>query len=285
MRGLRAVGLGPSAVRFRYWLRRDLRRQNAEFLRSGADDGWPLPPPELVYRVVGHHDVAAFYKQSAARGTYIRTFLGRHGVEVGGFSSILDFGCGCGRVTRQWGDLKHTKVHGADHDRSLIEWCQSNLTFAEFAVNDLAPPLPYAGEAFDFVYAISVFTHLSADLQQPWMDEMARIIRPGGYLLITTHGPDFYARLTPAEVARANAGEVVVRHSSQAGTNQCAAYHGQESVAAMVDGTFEIVECVPGHDAPTLSGIMLKPQAAGGGPQRPRQDGYLLRRLRTPEPA
>jgi SAM-dependent methyltransferase len=285
MRALRAVGLGPSAVRFGYWRRRDLRRQNAEFLRSGAADGWPLPPPELVYRVVGHHDLAVFYKQGIARGTYLRAFLGRHGKEVGEFSSILDFGCGCGRVTRQWGDLKSTNVHGTDHDPILIEWCRGNLTFAEFAVNELAPPLPYPAQAFDFVYAISVFTHLSADLQQPWMDEMARIVQPGGYLLFTTHGPDFYAWLTPSEVAQADAGEVVVRHSSQAGTNQCAAYHGPGSVAAMIARTFEIVEHVPGHDAPTLSGIPLKTQAAGGRPQPPRQDGYLVRRIGTPDPA
>ncbi len=40
-------------------------------------------------------------------------------------------------------------------------WCKSNLRFAEFRVNTLAGELPYKAETFDFIYAFSVFTHLS----------------------------------------------------------------------------------------------------------------------------
>jgi SAM-dependent methyltransferase len=282
---LRAVGLGPTAVRvrrqLRYWRRRDLRRQNAEFLREGAPDGWPVPPPELVFRVVGHHDLAKFYAQSVGRGNYIRNFLGRNSLDVGQFGALLDFGCGCGRVARQWGHLESTKVYGSDIEPDLIAWCQQYLTFGEFVVNRLAPPLPYPDQAFDFAYAISVFTHLPADLQQPWMDEMARVIKPGGYLLFTTHGPEFFDRLTASEVERANAGQVVVRTSSQAGTNMCAAYHTPEGVAGIARGLFEVIDRVPGSDAPSLSGFALTSEqlAARGGVAPARQDGYLIRRL------
>jgi SAM-dependent methyltransferase len=288
MGALRAVGLAPTAVRVRrgvgYWLHRDLRRQNAEFIRAGAPDGWPLPPPELVFRVVGHHDLPKFYKQGIGRGNYIRGFLARNGVEIASFRAILDFGCGCGRVARQWANLESTKVYGSDLDPDLIAWCRANLTFAEFATNGLAPPLPYADRAFDFVYAISVFTHLSADLQRPWMDEMARVIEPGGYLLFTTHGPDFFGRLTPGELRRAESGELVVRASSVAGSNMCAAYHAPDAVAALTEGLFEVVDRVPGAEAPTLSGAILNPQqlAARGGVAPPRQDGHLVRRLGRP---
>ena len=282
---LSAVGLREPAVAFRrkvrYWQRRDLRRRNAELVRAGAPDGLPLPPPELVFRVVGHYDLTTFLKQSEGRGKYIRGFLGRNGVDIANFRSILDFGCGCGRVVRQWATLESTSIHGSDLDPDLIEWCRGHLTFGEFTTNGLAPPLRYPDRAFDFVYAISVFTHLSADLQQPWMDEMARVIEPGGYLLLTTHGPDFFGRLSPPELARAEAGEIVVHSSAQAGSNMCAAFHTPAALEAMAKGLFEVVDRVPGEEAPSLSGFVLSPEqlAARGGVAPARQDGWLIRRV------
>jgi ubiquinone/menaquinone biosynthesis C-methylase UbiE len=59
--------------------------------------------------------------------------------------------------------------------------------FAQFEVNGLAPPLAYEANHFDFIYALSVFTHLPESLQTAWMSELARVLKPGGYLLMTTH--------------------------------------------------------------------------------------------------
>ena len=83
---------------------------------------------------------------------------------------MLDFGCGCGRVTRWWRDFNGT-VAGSDVSRPAIEWCRANLPFARFELNALAPPLVFEDETFDLVYALSVFTHLTAELQLAWRDE------------------------------------------------------------------------------------------------------------------
>ena len=74
--------------------------------------------------------------------------------------SILDFGCGCGRVVRWWRDLP-AEIHGSDFNPTLVRWCRENLPFGVFEVNRPEPPLPYPDDSFDLVYALSVLTHLA----------------------------------------------------------------------------------------------------------------------------
>jgi SAM-dependent methyltransferase len=57
-----------------------------------------------------------------------------------------------------------------------------------FVANSAAPPLPYSGGYFDVVYCLSVFTHLSESMQDLWIGELRRILKPGGVLVLTVHG-------------------------------------------------------------------------------------------------
>ena len=117
---------------------------------------------------------------------------------------MLDFGCGCGRVTRYWGDFAGS-VSGSDVSAKAVDWCRTNLPFARFEVNRLAPPLAFADESFDLVYALSVFTHLTDELQLAWRDELRRVLRPGGRLLLTTHGESYLPRLDEASARASSA--------------------------------------------------------------------------------
>jgi trans-aconitate methyltransferase len=80
------------------------------------------------------------------------------GVEIDSFDAILDFGCGCGRTIRHFRTLKKAKLYGTDINPKLVDWCSRNLPFGRFGINPLRPPLVYPAEAFDLVYAFSVFT-------------------------------------------------------------------------------------------------------------------------------
>ncbi len=44
---------------------------------------------------------------------------------------------------------------------------------------------------FDLVYAYSVFSHLSAPLADAWVHEFARVLKPGGILIVTSRGRSF----------------------------------------------------------------------------------------------
>jgi SAM-dependent methyltransferase len=206
----------------RYRLNRRTRAANASM--RGSPDGLPLPPLSLVYRVSGHYDLRAFFESGRAHAADIRRVV-ETVRPITSHRTILDFGCGCGRILRHWAGLNACQVSGTDHDEALIAWCRRSLPFASVARNELAAPLRYDAGAFDLVYAVSVFTHLSEDAQGFWMGELSRILRSGGLLLFTIHGAGYAGKLTPAERARFDAGDLVVQGRRYSGRNACAAYH------------------------------------------------------------
>lgn len=225
-----------------------------------ADDGLPLPPRDLIVRVTGSADPRWFVETGRRAAGALRAALMRHGRNVEQFESLLDFGCGSGRVVRNWRALPATQVHGSDYSAKAIEWCRAHLPFARFETNGLQPPLAYADDSFDFAYALSVFTHLPEELQRAWIEELARVVRAGGYLALTTHGAAYRGRLNTEERERFDRGELVVRWQQVAGSNLCAAYHPREYVERLADG-FEVID--------------FAPEGAKGNPH---QDQYLLRR-------
>jgi SAM-dependent methyltransferase len=132
----------------------------------------------------------------------------------------------------------------------MIEWCASNLPFAEVRVTDLEPPLPYADSSFGLVYAFSVFTHLSEDLQHAWIGESRRVLEPGGHLLLSTLGERYASldRLTADERERFACGQIVVLYERSAGTSLCSAYHPPAYVQQSLARGFEVVAFRPAGD-------------------------------------
>src|SRR5262249_60680166 len=119
-----------------------------------------------------------------------------------------------------------------------------NLPFARYQVNTLQPVLGYDDDAFDLIYALSVFTHLPEPDQLTWMDELHRVLRPGGHLILTTHGGFYRANLLPADVHRFAVGELIVYGDAQPGTNVCATFHPERYVRAVLGRRYDVLEFV-----------------------------------------
>jgi SAM-dependent methyltransferase len=233
------------ALNLAYHLR-DLWRSVADIGRNhevGAD-GLPIPSPNLIHLVAGTPESAWFLQGGRLAAESIRQALAGNGVELDSLRSILDFGCGCGRVVRNWVNLP-AEVHGSDMNGRLIRWCRGNLPFATFATNRSHPPLPYGEGQFDLVYALSVFTHLPEHMQRPWMDELHRVTKPGGYVLLSLHGERYLPDLTPDERRRFEAGELVVRGGDAPGRNECGAYHPAAYVQRVLAAGFRLIDHVP----------------------------------------
>jgi SAM-dependent methyltransferase len=113
--------------------------------------------------------------------------------------SVLDFGCGCGRVAIWWRDYR-ADFFGCDIDAEAIGWAAANLP-GRFTVNNLLPPLTFPNATFDLVYSISVFTHLSEEHQDLWLAELRRVTKPGGVAILSVHSKAANTRL-PASVRR-----------------------------------------------------------------------------------
>ncbi len=150
--------------------------------------GFPLPPAHLQTRVAAY-DGAFFIEHGEMLLGYLEEALGAVGRDLTAFPSVLDFGCGCARVLRAY-HFRATpsqELYGTDIDDEAIDWCRANYSrMASFGVNQEAPPLAYPDETFDLVFSVSIFTHLPEDMQFEWLEELQRVTKPGGYLLLTT---------------------------------------------------------------------------------------------------
>lgn len=202
-----------------------------------------VPPARLRVRVAGTADLDWFLDGGRLAAETVREAAARHGRPLEQVQALLDFGCGCGRVLRHWGELPG-RVHGSDPDRPAVEWVRRHLPFARVEVNALAPPLQYGESSFDLAYAFSVLTHLPEELQRAWLVELHRVLRPGGLLLLSTHGEHYRERLSEPEREQFDAGGIVVRWEQAAGTNLCAVYHPRASLERLAGG-LTLLEHVP----------------------------------------
>jgi SAM-dependent methyltransferase len=211
---------------------------------TAATDELPLPPARLRAQVGPQHaDVDFFLRSGRAQAEIVRTLVREDDRALEDFDAILDWGCGCGRILRNWQGLTRTRVAGCDIHPDMVEWCVEHLPFAEVADNGLCPPLPYADATFDLVYAFSVMTHLNEELQHSWTRECRRVLKSGGYFLFSTLG-DYYlgrGRLSESERREFERGNVVVLYEGAPGTSLCSAYHPRAYVQDTLAADFEFV--------------------------------------------
>lgn len=210
----------------------------------------PLPPASLRYRVHGSPYIEGFLKMGKRCSADIEAALKKIGKDFDSFQNVLDFGCGCGR-TLIWfkSRSQSSRLHGTDIDDEAISWCRNNLDFAEFSVNAPLPPLEYPSETFDFVYAISVLTHLDEDYQFRWLDELKRITRPGGIVLLTVHGPRAWRGLSREDVVDIEEeGFKFISSNTMKGIFPewyQNAYHSKEYIFDQYSKYFDILEYIP----------------------------------------
>jgi SAM-dependent methyltransferase len=224
-------------------------------------DGVPIPSDALRFMISGGESDPHGFLTSGKQGAQLVTdILAQQGTSVAQTGKVLDLGCGCGRIIRHLRQSGAKELHGCDCNAKAIAWCQRFLDFAKFKVNDLEPPLPYPDRMFGLIYAFSIFTHFPARLQKGWMDELHRILAPGGFLILTLQGQRFIERQSPDKQAAFHRGELVVAREGLAGSNFCAAFHPERYVRETLADSFDVVQFI-----------------AGGAQTCGYQDVYLLR--------
>jgi ubiquinone/menaquinone biosynthesis C-methylase UbiE len=144
----------------------------------------PFPPVELMANVSGLQNEQDF----AAHGTDIyRALTTASSKPLSEYASILDFGCGCGRLARMF--KGHSgRIAGCDIDARHVDWINKNLDFMEAKLSRVNPPIPYKDNEFEAVISISIFTHLTEKSQDQFLSELYRVCMPEGRLFLTVHG-------------------------------------------------------------------------------------------------
>lgn len=157
----------------------------------------------LRFRVPETTDLSVFLNVGERAAHDVESNLAGIGLTLENCDTVLDFGCGAGRTLR-WliQQFPHVRFYGADVDPQAIAWTKHHLPGAEFGLNSPTPPIGYPDASFDFVYIISVFTHLAFELQKLWLTELHRIIRPEGIVLFTVHGEHTWHWLSPDKLVR-----------------------------------------------------------------------------------
>jgi SAM-dependent methyltransferase len=225
-------------------------------------DAMPRPAPELVATTQGGQDVRSYLNSMVSGLHTLESLLRASGVDPNAMQTILDIGCGTGRLLMGWHCASsRRRLVGADINAELIAWNQANLP-GEWDVCGVLPPLKLAGGEFDLVQLASVFTHLPLHHQREWIEEIRRLLRPGGVLLMTLHGA-VYMRIF------GQSGEYAEQPAGAIGSNAFATFHSRPFAERLFTG-FELLGYFErGHDSRPPS---LFPIAA-------LQDVYVLRKV------
>lgn len=149
----------------------------------------PFPPTDSMSCGSNDRSDQEFALSGAGYYDHMEKALNSIGRSWGDMDTVLEFGCGIGRVARLF--AKHAprqKFIGFDLNDKAIEWLRNNLGFGEFHAGSVKPPLPIEEGSIDVVFSISVFSHLKEESQTEWLKEFYRILKPGGILFQTVHG-------------------------------------------------------------------------------------------------
>jgi SAM-dependent methyltransferase len=173
----------------------NLAHYRREILRYG-----PTVTPDVIVAKLGMHSanpppkVHSMIRQGVFSGDMysgdmILSAIKRADLDFNPSSTYLDFGCSSGALTRNMAAyLPQATWYGCDPVKSSIEWATRHFPSIKFATTQQSPPLPYESSIFAGVYAVSIWSHFAEAAAVRWFSEMHRVIKPGGFLVFTTHG-------------------------------------------------------------------------------------------------
>jgi SAM-dependent methyltransferase len=197
--------LPDCAYRFTFSARHapDLDFHSVRFLPSGSladisayDSSWflldpaketdPLPNGSNIYRVIATEETFSYRLGGATVANRMNDYLLRtQGKSVANIGPVLDWGSGCARVSRYLRKLGCMDLTGVDVDQTNVDWCEANTPWLSAQTVPLTPPTPFADNSFSLIIGISIFTHLRRESQFQWLDELHRLLQPGGIAIVS----------------------------------------------------------------------------------------------------
>jgi ubiquinone/menaquinone biosynthesis C-methylase UbiE len=150
-------------------------------LMNSFSESFAKVPSHLVAKVNGDTTESGFLYIGKCVADTIEAAVGAEFLKNS--QSILDFGCGLGRVSTQLLQrAPSSKIVGFDIDPLMLEWAEKLLP--ENRAKLVHSTLNIPDEQFDLIIVISVFTHLDRTTDF-WLTELHRLIRPNGKIFVT----------------------------------------------------------------------------------------------------
>ncbi|MBR0759517.1 SAM-dependent methyltransferase [Bradyrhizobium japonicum USDA 38] len=102
---------------------------------------------------------------------------------------VLDIGCGHGLIHPHLRPAQPgIKLTGIDVAGTVIEEARADNPDVHYDVYE-GTRLPYDARTFDIAFAIAVMHHVPPDDWKSFLVEAARVVRPGGLVIIIEHNP------------------------------------------------------------------------------------------------
>jgi SAM-dependent methyltransferase len=229
--------------------RRQLADECRQALLAQYSDAISPEDAALLQQVVGAGGTAEGYLYGGwTTAVGLRAVARTLGRELRRSRQVLDWGCGSARTIRWFNDLPPgTALHGVDINEPAIAWCRTHCRVGVFHHTEPLPPLPFEDASFDLVYGISVLTHLDERFQDDWLDELRRIVMPGGLVLLSVHGEDTArGTLPPAQWSRFEAEGFLFERASGPTVEQLpdfyqVAYHSRRYIEQRWRRGFEVL--------------------------------------------
>jgi SAM-dependent methyltransferase len=110
-------------------------------------------------------------------------------------ATILDYGCGWGRILRlMYRFSPPEKIYGVDPWEPSLDICRATRVLGNLGrCDDVPRELPFPGVTFDLAYAFSVFTHLSERTATAALGAIRRRIRDDGLLVLTVRPAAYWS--------------------------------------------------------------------------------------------
>jgi 2-polyprenyl-3-methyl-5-hydroxy-6-metoxy-1,4-benzoquinol methylase len=138
----------------------------------------------------GGWNAEEFFEHGCKEITGALRHLKHLGHRTGG-GRALDFGCGIGRLTQALSE-RYERVDGVDISVEMVRQARSyGSRRCRFHHNPVADLSLFDAGTFDLVYSMIALQHMPQDMQEGYVREFFRVLKPGGVAMFhTPEGPD-----------------------------------------------------------------------------------------------
>ena len=134
------------------------------------------------FSAVLHPDTPVWFNATIDRLQERAWRNGLHICQIKDDAPVLDVGCGTGRWLRRY-SARGLRAVGVDATEGMLQRAAASGLKCPLVVG-LAQSLPFDNSSFDLVSAVTVIQHIPPADQGDALKEMARVLRPGGHLLL-----------------------------------------------------------------------------------------------------
>lgn len=183
-----------------YFMRTGRIKMKDDILRYADETGVvsDIHPDDLIFRFVvefpgfltNEQAVKYYFHDGANSAKKLSNLLfSQLGLRRSADTSLLEFASGYGCVTRHLiRELAPVTIVSCDIHEAACAFIESSIGVKAILSATKPENLGIKNNSFDVVFALSFFSHMPEHTWGRWLKSLFDKVKPGGYLIFTTHG-------------------------------------------------------------------------------------------------